>query len=96
MTRDEQEQLKNLVKEGAIEALKSIEGQGAITDALKSPQGQDAITDALTTEKAKDIMLDVFTEGFKDVVLPSFERQHEKIANLQSRVDKLEKGRMLS
>lgn len=83
MTKDEQQVLKKLVKEGAIDALKSSEGQGAIVNALKSDEGKDAIAKALSTEKAKDVILDVFIEAFHEVVVPVFEEQNIKIKRLE-------------
>lgn len=83
MTKTDKKELKDLVKEGTIEALRSSEGQDAIAEALK-------------TEKVKDALLDSFVEGFNEIVLPAFEDQHKKINNLKSRVERLEKGGIIS
>lgn len=70
MTKQDQQDLKNLVKEGTL-------------DALQSPQGRNAISEALTTEKARDAVLDVFVEAFHEVVVPVFEDQNKRIKRLE-------------
>lgn len=95
MTKTDKNELKIIVKEGALEALKSNEGRDVIKkgtiEALKSSKGQDAIADALKSEKAKDAILDVFVEAFNEVMLPAFEDHHVKLSNLRSQVERLEK-----
>lgn len=73
MTDTDKRELKTLVKESTVEALRSSEGQ-------------DAIAGALTTEKAKDAILGVFVEAFHEVVVPVFEDQNRKIRKIAKAV----------
>lgn len=54
MTTKDQQEYKKLIKEGTVEALRSIDGQSAIVDALRSPGGQDAIVNAMDSKNGQD------------------------------------------
>lgn len=54
MTTKDQQEFKKLIKEGTVEALRSIDGQSAIVDALRSPRGQDAIVNAMDSKNGQE------------------------------------------
>lgn len=86
MTKRDQQELKILVKEGALEALHSKEGQDAIAEALKTPKSQDAIAEAILTKTGKEAFAENFAEAFHDVVVPALEDISDDIKTLKSDV----------
>lgn len=54
MTNGDKKELKGLIKEGTIEALKSSEGQDAIVGAMRSEGGQASIIDAMNSIDGQD------------------------------------------
>jgi hypothetical protein len=70
-------ELKQLVREGTI-------------DALESSAGQLAIVKALRTTDAQEIFAEQFAEAFHEVVVPVFEERDEKLGDHETRILDLE------
>ncbi|MBI2086186.1 hypothetical protein HYT74_02490 [Candidatus Daviesbacteria bacterium] len=60
MTKQEQQDLKKVIKEAVLEVLKSTEGQEAIVDALRSKSGQQ-------------VLVKSFVAGYNEMVEPMLE-----------------------
>ncbi|EKE03315.1 MAG: hypothetical protein ACD_20C00217G0002 [uncultured bacterium] len=90
MIKQDLEEIKQVVKEGTLEVLKSDEGRQVIKEgaleALRSEDGKNAIVEALKTPEAKDIFMDYFVEGFHDVVVPVIEKYDERITRLEQKI----------
>ena len=57
MTKQDKEELKNLIKEGTLEVFQSREGQDAIVNALGSPKGQGVIVSAMSSQEGQDAIV---------------------------------------
>lgn len=77
MTKQDQEELKQLVIAGTLEVLKSHDGQEAIKtgalEALSSKEGNKAIVEALKSEEGQDALIDSHAEYFYEIIAPEFE-----------------------
>lgn len=90
MTTKDQQELKKLIKEGTIDALKSQDGQSAIVNAIDSKNGQESIKrgalSALKSDEAQEVLIDSFLEGFNEITRPILENISDDIKELKSDV----------
>ncbi len=78
MNITDKQELKDLIKEGTIDALQSDQGRRVI---------KEGTIEALRSDEGKEAMLDVFVDAFHDVVVPVIEHLH---SDHERRIQKIE------